>query len=465
MEASLASLIEECKSFEDMEVAVFEFMSRLCRDLLRKALETLDLRLSQGRGAGLRLVGKRERTITTRFGDVTFERRLYQEKETGAYHFLLDEATGLPKREGLSSSVIKLALLLAVQMPFRRAVAILRAVLPQAISVTALQKRVWRFGERVEQAEAEKQEATFGDGEVPEMGKERISRLFVEGDGVLVALQRENRRRGEVKVGIGYAGWKRVSQDRYELKGKIAHAGVEEPAVFWERYWLEAAKRYDLSHLKDVVLNGDGANWVREGAMGIPGAIQLDRFHLLRALKQTFCEEGEWASTIYQEATRGNWEGVEILMDSFLSKEDLAPERRQAVEAIHRYLMNNKEGLCDWRLRVEHQPEDRGLGAMEGNVDKLIAVRTKRRGMSWRLKGLHCMAKLLQCFHGGEIELYAYPRRHSHTQLRQQREPRSRDRITQTSRAFGVQLPALAGPHANRPWVRLLRALSNPYPA
>ena len=56
--------------------------------------------------------------------------------------------------------------------------------------------------------------------------------------------------------------------------------------------------------------------------------------------------------------------------------------------------MENSFGLRDYRLEVDGDGL-RGLGAMEGNVDKLVANRMKKRGMSWRVIGAQRMVRLI----------------------------------------------------------------------
>ena len=464
MDISLAGLLGEGKGLEELEREIWEKACQWARSMLKEALEALDAVLSRGREAGLRLVGKRSRTLITRFGDVSFERRLYREKGTRRYRFLLDEALKLPVKEAVSKVVANLALSVAAVLPYRRAVGVLAEFLPQAFSATAMQRMVWRFGGRVEEAEAQREEATFRDGEVPPMGEVAVSRLLVEADGVSVALQREAQRRGEVKVGVGYTGWKPVGYQRYRVEGKVVHAGVEEPETFWERFWLGACKQYDISGLEYVVVNGDGATWIAKGLMGLPGVMQLDRFHLWRALRSALWGQETLARQVYQEATQGRWERVEALLGAFLSQPGLSPERHKAVTAVYHYMAANREGLSDWRRRVQCHPGDRSLGAMEGNVDKLIAIRTKRRGMSWRKRGLHAMAKLLQSIHEEEMDTYASPcRRRPAPQPPKAPPPQGLQRRTRGQEVpFQATLPAFRGPHASRPWARLLKALSTP---
>ena len=63
------------------------------RELGERRLQTLDDELMHNRPKGLRLVGSRGRTLVTRFGDVTVERRLYRDTD-GETVFLLDEYLG-----------------------------------------------------------------------------------------------------------------------------------------------------------------------------------------------------------------------------------------------------------------------------------------------------------------------------------------------------------------------------------
>jgi hypothetical protein len=40
---------------------------------------------------------------------------------------------------------------------------------------------------------------------------------------------------------------------------------------------------------------------------------------------------------------------------------------------------------------------------VEGNIDKILARRFKRRGMSWSKEGAHCLAKILVLQSNGEL--------------------------------------------------------------
>lgn len=68
------------------------------------------------------------------------------------------------------------------------------------------------------------------------------------------------------------------------------------------------------------------------------------------------------------------------------------PRQRQKVEKLWKYLRANWDGLVDWRQRPGPQPEGaKRLGAMEGQVRHIAAVRMKRWGASWTKSGANNM--------------------------------------------------------------------------
>ncbi len=105
----------------------------------------------------------------------------------------------------------------------------------------------------------------------------------------------------------------------------------------------------------------------------------------------------------------------------------------------------------------------RGLGTIEGNVDKLVANRMKKRGMSWTIKGAHRMTRLVNLRETGELHSWITHK----GKRRENKPPRQVRSINKTRPNAGITeevwleagLPALAGPHQDRPWVQVLRAL------
>jgi hypothetical protein len=305
-------------------------------------------------------------------------------------------------------------------------------------------------------AEEKEIEEVYEDGVIPETEGKVVSHLFIEADGTSIALQREESRRAEVKAGIAYEGWHKVGRDRYRVKNKTVYSGIMNGERFWDGFCLALAKKYDLSQVGKVIVNGDGASWVKDGAELFGGLFQLSRFHLKRALNQTL--DNSLALEVYQACVRGEVDKVDRLLIGVQQK--ACSDEAKEVAQLRSYLLANSFGLRDYRLETDGDGL-RGLGAMESNIDKLIANRMKKRGMSWTIKGAQRMSRLISLREMGKLHSWI-----THKDKVDTQPPREgiRKKISGPGKDDGewlkVGLPALHGPHQNRPWAQILRALT-----
>lgn len=442
---------------------MFGFVCEQAQGLARALLKKMDDVLMERRGEGLSVVGFRERWVVTLFGQVRIKRRLYRDKE-GKGRYLLDEAMRLDKRSPLSSGVKELCALLAGYMPFGKCETLLRLLLPDGVSHTTIHRQVGKIADPALVGEEKEIAEVFEQGKLPEMGKRQVSFLFVESDGVSIALQREKERRTEMKAGIAYEGWEATGgQGRYRLKEKTSYLGLMDGERFWEGFSLALAKKYDLSVIGHIVVGGDGAQWVRDGAGLLGGRYQLDRFHLRRELLRALRGDVEVANQVYQACVSGNM----ALADSLLVQAQgrCSGDEVMEVARLRAYILDNAAGLADYRLWLEDGERSglRGLGAMEGNVDKLVANRMKKRGMSWTRRGAQRMARLIQMQQWGEVRAWtakpAEPRLLGKAPARTGLKTKAR-KGSHDGDWLNMNLPALSGPHYARPWVQALKRLA-----
>jgi len=98
----------------------------------------------------------------------------------------------------------------------------------------------------------------------------------------------------------------------------------------------------------------------------------------------------------------------------------------------------------------------RGLGAIEGNIDKLIADRMKKRGMSWTRRGVNRMARLISVREQGDLNTRAKAKYQHDQQHIRSREKTMLKGVQRQGSDNGVWLsaglPALHDPHSNHPW-------------
>lgn len=440
------------------EQVILDHAFSQARSLLIKFLQKKDRELARRRGRGLTLVGLRTRRLVTRFGDVTLERRLYVDQH-GEGHFLLDEALGLEKRSILSPGVKELALYLGTFLSFGKGEEVIRRILPCGVSHTTLHRLVGKAVDPCLEEEEKAVNRVFEGGETGMTGQRTAERLHVEADGVSIALQREDARRAEIKVGIAYEGWETAAgRGRYRLKEKTVYLKLAEGERFWQGFSLKLGGKYDPARIGRIILNGDGAPWVREGGEWLGGTYQLDRFHLRRALLRGLGGDIGLANAVYLHCIQGDHAAADALLADRQQQGDA--EARLEVSRLRAYLLGNIRGLADYRISLGGEAL-RGMGAMEGNIDKLLAIRMKRRGMSWTRRGADRMAKLLELCRDGRLG--------SITSLQKPIRAEAGVATVLSGKRLNLRgmpdttgnLPALNGPHQNRAWVRNLKTIAH----
>jgi len=454
IDESVAKLKGEVGGWEGI---IYDWACEIARKMTKAILEKIDKVLMKERPEGLKEEGLREHWVTTIFGDVKIRRRLYRDKE-GNSCFLLDKAMGLRKRSRISPRIEEIATFLCSYLPFENCERLLRAILPDGISHTTIHRLVSRVVDPYVEEEEKEIAEVYEDGVIPESEGRVVPYLMLEADGTSIALQREDKRRAEVKVGVAYEGWKMIGADRYKLKEKTSYTGIMNGEKFWEGFSLALAKKYDLAEVGQVIVGSDGAEWAKEGANHLGGIHQLDRFHLLRALRRGVRDE--LVNMVYQACIKGNVAEADGLLRQ--AQEEASGEEPRRIAKLRGYLLNNANGLRDYRLETGYDGM-RGLGGIESNVDKLIANRMKKRGMSWTERGAHRMARLINLREMGELHQWINhrPEKQKSISITEKKFKTKKCKMTKDSGQWlEADLPAIFGPHANHPWVRALRAIS-----
>jgi hypothetical protein len=357
---------------------------------------------------GWESIGKRQRTVTSLFGmQLQFARRGYRRllpDGTTDYRYPLDELLGLRAEERFCPLVQHMAVGLAAKMSFRDAAGFMQEHLRVPVSHQEIHRWVQEAGaerERELQAEAT---AVFEQGTVPECEGHAADLVAIEADGIWLHLQRENSKTAELKLGVMHEGWKPESpaRRRFRLANKTAWAGFLPGQAFWERGAIRFAERYDRKHVGRVVINGDGAGWVKEGKKHFEGAeLYLDPFHRNRAIRHALGFAPALVRRAFEAIYSGQLDRLKPVLAEALAT---APgeEHVERIKDLSRYLRDNWEGLLDWRQSAQVQSEHaRGLGAAEAQINHVLARRMTKRGMSWRTTGAHHMA-LLRCLDAEE---------------------------------------------------------------
>ncbi|MCL6564649.1 MAG: ISLre2 family transposase [Firmicutes bacterium] len=442
----MRQLLRTARDFAALETGIVELSQQAARQLRTAALEHLDDTLCAERGEGIRIVSTVERQLTTRVGPLTFRRRYVQDRTTGRRYYPLDTALGLAPRERLSPGVQALVVQAVQETSYHGAARLLRAWIP-SLTAMACWHVVQRVGARIQAQQASHRATVWEHGEAP-TGARRVDTLHVEADGVWV----HSRQGGghEVKLAVAYEGKAAVDRNRRALVGRQVYAGVEAGSTFWETAAARWGQIWAWEAVQTTHLGSDGATWCQEGHAYLPGTVQhhLDPFPLRRALR-TAC--GHDPKRLAQ-VTEGIGQRDGAVVDQALTAAIRASRGRvrEALRALRRYLEPHGAGIT--------APDAPSLGSIEGAGYHRVARRLKGRAARWSRAGSDHLVRLLAAEANGELaQALAVGRLQSDGPAPRPALPRIRREAGDTDPTWlQAHLPALDGPHAGRPWIRLV---------
>ena len=392
-------LNENGLTFKDFEKKTFEMVCKAGQEYTREFLEQYDTVLMENRDkAAYRNKGKRHTTIKTVYGEVEYDRRIYEvSRDDGLKEFvyLLDEQLEIPCIGLISLNMAEQMVSSVTEMSYRETANEITEKTGQRISAMGVWNVVQSLGEKVCEEEralvkAHKSGNVCGDKEAPV--------LFEETDGVYVKLQRETKSKGEIKVGLAYDGWKVAGTDRYTLDGKVVVAGFSTSKEFQDYREATIAEKYNLDETVLRIMNADGAEWVKN-ICDADTLFQLDPFHRNKAIKENV-PYPQHANKIYELIAEHRidemFDYLKIYRDSLVDDDEI-----ERADRLITYFTNNKAGLVPYNERGIKIPENkenlvyRNLGTMENHVWSIIAKRMKHNHACWSIRGGNNLAKIL----------------------------------------------------------------------
>ncbi len=397
-------IAENGVTFKELEKNIYSWVCEIGRQFTAELMERYDRMLMEERDKHqYRHKGLRQTTVKTVYGEVTYQRAVYEVlEEDGLRHYvyLLDETLQLDNIGLISTNMAELLVKGITELSYRECAAKVSGMTGQRISAMGVWNVIQALGEKV--CEEEKQLVEeYKKGHI--QGKKEVPVLFEEADGVYINLQGKDRKTGdhgkaEIKVGIAYDGWKRTGKDRYKLPGKVVVAGFSEAKEFHEYREAAIAREYNLNEVCERILNADGASWIKK-VKDKSTCFQLDPFHRNKAVREKI-HNGKAVRDIMELLEEGKTE--ELFKYLELYKNSLWEDREiEDAEELICYYRNNEEGLVPYQFRGLELPvhpeglEYRGMGTMENHVWSVIARRMKHNHTSWSRRGGNHLAKIL----------------------------------------------------------------------
>lgn len=480
-------------TFDTLENTVFNTTQAIGRKTLEKTLFDIDEKLREARPKGtLENEGKREKFFLTRLGDIRYRRTRYVDKVTGKARYLLEEKLGIKINQRISLTRAKIEMFIASLTTYRATRENVELLTGYRRSHEAIRQSVIKEAERIIAHERYSIERTktLKDEEPSSQNPGGITHM--EADSAFIRFQRRRKRKGktyklkttrprrrrrrsiEVKLGIGYTDkvkrYKRGRGKSLKLKDKFTYASIENGKTFMENLSLIAERKLSLSKAKAVIFGGDGGSYIQAGIKDyFVGAVYvLSKFHLKRNIKRALSLKPDMQLKINSLIKSDKLDAALSTLNRVIGKTK-DTKKKKAIKDLRTYIEQNKKGINPIR-RIEDKglrERIKGTGAMESNVDKFIAHRFKKRGMSWSVKGALGLLKVKETIANGEWDAWWRDKRGEKIEINpeplKQLTAKNFWKKNERNVPYLVEatIPALEGPDQNEPWARVLRQLQS----
>lgn len=337
--------------------------------------------------------------VETLLGTIRPERAYFHCPGCHRGHVPLDHQLGLGV-DSLSGGLEEALCLLAAHMPLETAVATLRRLLRVEVDDNTVQRAVLRVGSELAARQKRYAQQAWQAAQPPEMEAEHPpTRLYISVDGTTAHLQEGWK---EVKVAAIYET-EAVSQPDGTAVVRAVNityvVSFQDAPTFARYVYLEAARR-GLEQAEEVVVLGDGAEWIwNRIARFCDRPVEIVDFyhaseHVWQA-GQALYGEGttkteEWVSLQLTELLE---EGPDSLLSNLWAVAGQASAKaRETLRREINYFSKHKE-----RMRypaLEDAGYHIGSGSVESACKRIITARLKQAGMIWTREGAEAMAQL-----------------------------------------------------------------------
>ena len=350
-----------------------------------------------------------EKSLITKNGKATFERRYYKDKETGENVCLTDKILGLEKGERIDKKVKAEVIRKANDESYSKSG---KLVVPNMeISSTTVMHNVRKNEWKMEIEERSNDKKIKSKYVYIQVDEDHVKERNKKGCTISKIITIYTRKRTLTKP----ERIPEVKQVRKELVDKFTFSGLyKDTQEMWEdvAYYLECT--YDKEVLETAFIMGDGASYIKAGTEWIAKSVfVLDTFHLeeyinhlnydeyLKTKLQEAIEQFDPISTenIVDEAIRKIQQQIEE--DKQLERNSKSLENRlKKIKDTKTYLMNQWSGI-----EAHDIYKDKLTGCcQEGQVHHTLSERLSTDAKVWSENGIDEMSQL-RAFtqNGGDI--------------------------------------------------------------
>ena len=439
-----------------LTVAIKEFTDVLGKELFAEIAKQLDEIIFEDNKKKKQYepVRFQEKSLITKNGKTKFERRYYQDKETGEYVYLTDAVLGIEKGERIDKKVKSEVIERANDQSYNKSG---KMVVPGLeISATTVMRNVRKNEWDMEIEERKEEDKIKAKNIYIQVDEDHIKERNKKGCTISKIVTIYTRKRTLTKPDR----IDEVQQVRKELVDKFTFSGLYKDN---QKLWEDVAYYIDCTYKKDEIENifimGDGASYIKAGVEWIDKAVfVLDLFHLEKYINHLNYDEYlksklQEAIDQYDPISTENImnEAIKKIKQEIKEDEELGrntnrlKNRLKKIQNTKTYLMNQWSGI-----EAHDKYKDKLTGCcQEGQVHHTLSERMSTDAKVWCENGIDEMSQLRAFTQNGGniyqkiIDISTQEKRNKKIEELEKRiKKKANKRLFGTT---GVSIPTLAG--------------------
>ncbi len=340
-----------------------------------------------------------EKSLITKNGKTTFERRFYKDNETGENVCLTDRILGLEKGERIDKKVKSEIIRKANDQSYNKSG---KLVVPDMdISATTVMRNVRKNEWKMEFSERAEADKIHSKNIFIQVDEDHVKERNKKGCTISKIITIYTRKRTLTKP----ERIPEVKQVRKELVDKFTFAGLYKDT---QEMWEDVAYYIDCTYKKDEIetafIMGDGASYIKAGTEWIAKSVfVLDTFHLEKYINHLNYDE--YLKTKLQEAIEQfDPISTESVMDEAIKKINKEIQENKELERSTKSLENRLKKIKETKTYLMNQwsgieahdkYKDTLTGCcQEGQVHHTLSERMSTDAKVWCEDGINEMSQL-----------------------------------------------------------------------
>lgn len=421
----MSMLSKEKINFKSLEEKTFKEMMKLGREIIQEELREIDNLILKYRDKDtFEPKDIQPTTIKTKLGEIPIARRRYKVVINNEIKcvYLLDKFLEISEFGMYSEGIVEMVTREITKKSYRETAKTISEDTENGISHTAVRNIVLKLGEKIK---------LYEEGKIE--GEKEMQYIFCEHDGIYIKKQKSKKQNSKKKFKENHFKKKKSKKKKkgIELKIAVIHEGKE--ARYTNDYKLKnkivvgtASKAKDLKKIEDatigtkykehtiknVIINGDGADWTGSIVEGAKEIFQLDMAHIQKKIYMAVRDEeylNKMQKVVYTEQAK------DIFSLIYNYKEELETENKigelEKVKELEEYLRNNEKGLQRYQYKLGYKEEELegikeelpSLGSEESHMYCICRDRMKKNRTSWSIVGAEALLKVIMNKMNGTI--------------------------------------------------------------